>query len=91
MDLTTWELLNLRPSVILDISNRLQKFGISNEAFLNIISQFSAQSLGKDYLERQRELITPAYIYSTARHFSWPKGLGKCYPKVHYTMSHEVI
>ncbi|GJJ10573.1 hypothetical protein Clacol_004800 [Clathrus columnatus] len=74
--LSTWELLNLRASTILDIPNRLRNlYGISDSTLSDIMSRYSVQSLGKEYLERQRSISTPGYVYSTARHYSWPKGL----------------
>ncbi|KAI0436642.1 pyridoxal-dependent decarboxylase domain-containing protein [Xylaria telfairii] len=74
-ELSTWELLNLRPSVILDLPDRLyQEHGISNEFLSGIMNKFTIQSTGKDILEREFDVKTCQYMLATTRHYSWPKG-----------------
>ncbi|KAI0407849.1 pyridoxal-dependent decarboxylase domain-containing protein [Xylaria palmicola] len=52
-ELSTWELLNLRPSDILDLPDRLyQEHGISNDFLSAVMTKFTIQSTGKDVLER---------------------------------------
>ncbi|KAF6815192.1 hypothetical protein CSOJ01_03644 [Colletotrichum sojae] len=77
VSLSQWELLNLKPSDILDIPDRLyQEHGISN-AYLSdqVMNKFTIQSTGKDILEREFNIQNPCqYMLATTRHYSWPKG-----------------
>ncbi|CAG8734348.1 8858_t:CDS:2, partial [Racocetra fulgida] len=58
MDCTTWELLNLKPSTVLNIPERLfQKYGISPQFLQASLKDYSIQSVGKDYLEQRFELV----------------------------------
>ncbi|KAI0466317.1 pyridoxal-dependent decarboxylase domain-containing protein [Xylaria cf. heliscus] len=73
--LSTWELLNLRPSVILDLPDRLyQEHGISNKFLSDVMTKFTIQSTGKDVLEREFDVKPCQYMLATTRHYSWPKG-----------------
>ncbi|KAI1110545.1 pyridoxal-dependent decarboxylase domain-containing protein [Nemania sp. NC0429] len=73
--LTTWELLNLRPSIILDLPDRLyQEHGISNDFLSTVMNKFTIQSTGKDVLERKFDIKPCQYMLATTRHYSWPKG-----------------
>ncbi|KAI1419520.1 pyridoxal-dependent decarboxylase domain-containing protein [Xylaria sp. FL1777] len=73
--LTTWELLNLRPSDILDLPDRLyQEHGISNAFLSDVMNKFTIQSTGKDVLEREFQVKPCQYMLATTRHYSWPKG-----------------
>lgn len=78
-DLTTWELLNLKPNVVLDIPDRLYKeFGISNDFLSEVMNEFTIQSTGKDALEKGFGIEKPCqYMLSTSRHYSWPKSGGE--------------
>ncbi|KAK1715386.1 hypothetical protein BDP67DRAFT_617791 [Colletotrichum lupini] len=75
-DLSTWDLLNLKPSDILDLPDRLyQEHGVSNAFLSYIMKKFTIQSTGKDELEREFGLELPGqYMLSNTRHYSWPKG-----------------
>lgn len=77
--LSNWELLNLKPSDILDLPDRLyQEHGVSNAFLSDIMKQFTIQSTGKYELERELGLTKPCqYMLANARHYSWPKGAGK--------------
>ncbi|KAJ0306665.1 hypothetical protein COL516b_004458 [Colletotrichum fioriniae] len=81
-DLSTWDLLNLKPSDILDLPDRLyQEHGVSNAFLSDVMKKFTIQSTGKDELEREFGLDLPGqYMLSNTRHYSWPKGAGKDTP-----------
>ncbi|KAK7754117.1 hypothetical protein SLS62_003963 [Diatrype stigma] len=74
-DLTTWELLNLKPHTVLDIPDRLfQELGISNDFLSGVMNEFTIQSTGKDVLEKKFGIDLPCqYMLATSRHYSWPK------------------
>lgn len=78
-ELTTWELLNLKQSIILDIPDRLyQELGISNDFLSGVMNEFSIQSTGKDVLEKAFQIDKPCqYMLATSRHYSWPKSGGE--------------
>ncbi|KAE8153919.1 pyridoxal phosphate-dependent transferase [Aspergillus avenaceus] len=75
-ELSTWELLNLKPKTVLDLPEELHKqFGISSKFVDDALQQFNIQSTGKDILEREFEIKKPMkYFLSNTRHYSWPKG-----------------
>ncbi|KAI3338448.1 pyridoxal-dependent decarboxylase domain-containing protein [Ustulina deusta] len=74
-ELSTWELLNLRPSDILDLTDRLyQEHGISNDFLSDVMKKYTIQSTGKDVLEREFQVKPCQYMLATTRHYSWPKG-----------------
>ncbi|KAI1351924.1 pyridoxal-dependent decarboxylase domain-containing protein [Xylaria sp. FL0043] len=74
-ELSTWELLNLRPSDILDLPDRLyQEHGISNAFLSDLMKKFTIQSTGKDVLEKEFQVKPCQYMLATTRHYSWPKG-----------------
>ncbi|KAK1640741.1 pyridoxal-dependent decarboxylase domain protein [Colletotrichum phormii] len=75
-NLSTWDLLNLKPSDILDLPDRLyQEHGVSNAFLSDVMKKFTIQSTGKDELEREFGLDLPGqYMLSNTRHYSWPKG-----------------
>ena len=78
-ELTTWELLNLKQSVVLDIPDRLyQELGISNDFLSGVMNTFTIQSTGKDALEKAFQIEKPCqYMLATSRHYSWPKSGGE--------------
>ncbi|KAK7932402.1 pyridoxal-dependent decarboxylase conserved domain protein [Apiospora marii] len=78
--LSNWELLNLKPSDILDLPDRLyQEHGVSNAFLSEIMKKFTIQSTGKDELERELGLTKPCqYMLANTRHYSWPKGAAIC-------------
>ncbi|CZS94233.1 uncharacterized protein RAG0_04293 [Rhynchosporium agropyri] len=74
-DLSTWELLNLRPKDVLDIPDRLcREYGVSSKFMEKVLLEHSIQQTGKDVLEREFDIKPPQYFLSTTRHYSWPKG-----------------
>ncbi|KAL1631219.1 hypothetical protein SLS56_004466 [Neofusicoccum ribis] len=75
-ELSTWELLNLKPETILDIPDRLNReYNISSKFLEQVLDEFGIQSRGKDALERDFGIEKPAqYMVSNTRHYSWPKG-----------------
>ena len=79
-DFTPWELINIDPSVVLDIPTRLaNKYGISAERLADALAPHSIQTLGKDELEKDlgTEVQRPgAYFVSATYHYSWPKAAG---------------
>lgn len=78
MDCSTWELLNLKPSTVLDIPDRLaNEYGISQTALGAALKDYSIQTLGKDKLEEKFGVKKPAQFFVGAtKHYSWPKGAG---------------
>ncbi|CAG8764287.1 13575_t:CDS:2, partial [Dentiscutata heterogama] len=53
-DCTTWELLNLKPSTLLNIPERLyQKYGITSQFLQASLNEYTIQTVGKDYLEQK--------------------------------------
>ena len=77
-DLTTWELLNLKPSVILDIPERLYNQYHMSPGFLDsVMKTYGIQSTSKTALEREFGLGPGKYFVSNTRHYSWPKSAGK--------------
>lgn len=77
--LSNWELLNLKPSDVLDLPDRLyQEHGVSTQFISKVMNEFTIQSTGKDELERELGLTKPCqYVLSNTRHYSWPKGAGE--------------
>ncbi|KAF4543741.1 Pyridoxal-dependent decarboxylase domain protein [Lasiodiplodia theobromae] len=76
IELSTWELLNLKPDTILDLPVRLNvDYGISSKYIERILDEFGIQSRGKDALDREFGIEKPPqYMISNTRHYSWPKG-----------------
>ncbi|CAG8812966.1 4702_t:CDS:2, partial [Cetraspora pellucida] len=76
VDCTTWELLNLKPTTVLDIPERLyQKYGISPQFLQASLKDYTIQSIGKDDLEKKFGITKPSlYFASNTHHYSWPKG-----------------
>ncbi|KAE8357466.1 pyridoxal phosphate-dependent transferase [Aspergillus caelatus] len=75
-ELSTWELLNLKPSITLDIPTRLYKeYGISPSFLESAIGPYLVQSIGIDPLEKKFNIKNSAkFCISIGRHYSWPKG-----------------
>ncbi|KAF0539817.1 PLP-dependent transferase [Gigaspora margarita] len=74
---STWELLNLKPTTVLDIPDQLfNKYGISSQFLQEVLNEkYIIQTVGKDYLEEKfhiKESIV--YFASETMHYSWPKG-----------------
>jgi len=81
-DLSTWELLNLKVSTVLEIPDRLyNEYSISSKFLEDVMRKYTIQSTGKDTLEHQFKVDKPIqYMLATTRHYSWPKGAGKFPP-----------
>ncbi|KAE8368365.1 pyridoxal-dependent decarboxylase domain protein [Aspergillus caelatus] len=75
-DLGVWELLNLKPDVILGMGETLyRQFGITPKFLEDALTPFTIQTTGKDVLEREFRITKPAkYFLAQTRHYSWPKG-----------------
>ncbi|KAK4868382.1 hypothetical protein LT330_007104 [Penicillium expansum] len=75
-NLGNWELLNLRPDVILGMGDALyEQYGITSKFLESALTPFSIQTTGKDVLEREFNLTKPTkYFLAQTRHYSWPKG-----------------
>jgi len=82
----TWELLNLKPSTVLNIPDQLfNDFGVSQTALTNAFSAFSIQTVGKGYLEKKFEIeSSPQMFVGTTKHYSWPKGAGESIEPTHF-------
>ena len=78
MKCTVWELLNLKPSTVLDLPRQLYKtYGISQSFLQESMRPYLIQTVGKDYLEKVFEIKKPGQIFvATTKHYSWPKGGG---------------
>jgi len=76
VDMTAWELLNLKPETILDIPDRLNgEYGISSKFLEDVMNEFGIQSRGKESLEREFGMENQIqYMVANTRHYSWPKG-----------------
>ncbi|KAI9373196.1 pyridoxal-dependent decarboxylase conserved domain protein [Aspergillus egyptiacus] len=75
-DLSTWELLNLRPETVLDLPKMLNdKYGVSPTFVEEALDKYNIQSIGKDKLELAFQIEKPIrYFLTSTRHYSWPKG-----------------
>ncbi|PVF93464.1 PLP-dependent transferase [Serendipita vermifera] len=74
-DCTTWELLNLQPTQILNLPNLLRSdFNIPVETLDTILKDYSIQTVGKSELDRVFEITkSPQYLMSGVTHYSWSK------------------
>lgn len=80
-DFTTWELLNLKVSTVVEIPERLNKQYQISSAFLDsAMKKYLVQTIGKDVLMEQWGIKNqPAIIIPSTKHYSWPKGAGMCH------------
>ncbi|KAM0513536.1 hypothetical protein ACHAPE_007800 [Trichoderma viride] len=76
VELDTWELLNLKPSTVLELSTRLtDEYSITAQFLQDALKPYLIQSVGKDYLERCFGIEKSGkFFVSTTKHYSWPKG-----------------
>lgn len=86
-DCTVWELVNLKPSTILDIPDRLfQEYGVSQSFLQSAMDPFLIQTLGKDVIEKKmfptENVEAGQILVGTTRHYSWPKGAGMLIPSL---------
>ena len=77
--LTTWQLLNLTPDVVLDIGARLaSQYGITSDFLGKALEPYLAQTMGKEKIKKMYCIEEePLYFISSTRHYSWPKAAGK--------------
>lgn len=82
VELSNWELLNLKPSTVLDLPTRLAtEYSISPAFLQTALNDYVIQTLGIDELEKRLGIKkSPKFLISTTKHYSWPKGGGKCSP-----------
>ncbi|CAE6344214.1 unnamed protein product [Rhizoctonia solani] len=75
-ELSTWELLNLKPETVFAIPERLEEeFDISSSFLTDTMNKYLIQSLGKDVLEKKFNITLPnRYFVGATKHYSWPKG-----------------
>lgn len=77
-DLSVWELLNLRPQMVLGLADSLRAhFGITSKYLEGALDPYSIQTIGKADLEHYFGITKQMkYLLSKTRHYSWPKGGG---------------
>jgi hypothetical protein len=83
-DLTPWQLLNIPPSVVLDIPDRLrEEYRITSQFLQTSLKEYLVQTVGKDsnifqkFNTAKTKLNEMVYLVSAAKHYSWPKAAGK--------------
>ena len=78
INMPTWDILNLKVEIILDLPDRLNRdYGISSKYLEKVMDEYGIQSLGKEVIEKHFGIEKPAqYMLSSTRHYSWPKGAG---------------
>lgn len=77
-DLSVWELLNLKPTTILDIPERLySQYYISSQFLNDVMKKYGIQSTGKQTLQEEFNVPTPHAFVAYTKHYSWPKSAGK--------------
>ena len=77
-DCSTWELLNLKPSTILELPEKLYQGYHMSPRFLDSVMQvYGIQSTSKTSLEKEFEVGQVKYFVSNTRHYSWPKAAGE--------------
>ncbi|KAL7935760.1 pyridoxal phosphate-dependent transferase [Trichoderma chlorosporum] len=76
VELDTWELLNLKPSTILELPTRLtEEYSITAQFLQDALKPYLIQTVGKDNLERRFGIENSGKVFlSTTKHYSWPKG-----------------
>lgn len=84
IELDTWELLNLKPSTVLELPTRLtNEYSITAQFLQDALKPYLIQTVGKDDLERRFDIETSGkFFLSTTKHYSWPKGGGKCHYRI---------
>lgn len=77
MDCSSWELLNLRPSTVLNIPEQLfNMYGVSQTALTDALDPYSVQTTGKHYILKRFGVDEPVFFIASTRNYSWPKGAG---------------
>ncbi|OQE32687.1 hypothetical protein PENFLA_c001G03350 [Penicillium flavigenum] len=78
-NLETWDLLNLKPEMVLDLPDQLYKrFGISSDHLKDALDKYNIQPAGlvPDETDQLYKNLKPMkYLVAKTRHYSWPKGL----------------
>ncbi|KAF3936110.1 hypothetical protein ABW20_dc0110203 [Dactylellina cionopaga] len=76
LECTTWELLNLTPDTVMDLSKQLgDLYGVSQTALSAAMKPYSIQETGKDWLEVKFDMKKESImLIGTTAHYSWPKG-----------------
>ncbi|KAK6499882.1 hypothetical protein TWF481_010239 [Arthrobotrys musiformis] len=76
LHLTTWELLNLTPTAVMNLPHQLgELYGISQAALSKAMKPYLIQDTGRHTLEKEfgiRE--SPVLMIGATAHYSWPKG-----------------
>ncbi|KAJ8515142.1 hypothetical protein ONZ45_g7400 [Pleurotus djamor] len=73
-DLDNWSLLNLTPTSVIEIPDRLQhEYGITAAYLNNAMKPYLIQTIGKDQLEKEFQIGTMSYFACETMHYSWPK------------------
>ncbi|KAK7420377.1 hypothetical protein QQX98_002800 [Neonectria punicea] len=71
-DLEQWELLNLRPEIVLDLPRKLnEQFGITGAFLEGALKEYNIQTVGREVFDIKNPM---QYLVSKTRHYSWPKG-----------------
>ncbi|KAL5504862.1 hypothetical protein ACEPAH_7525 [Sanghuangporus vaninii] len=75
-DCSTWEMLNLPVSVVLDIPDRLyDQYSISSTYLEGALNNHLVQTIGKDVLMQKWSIeLQPTVVVPRTKHYSWPKG-----------------
>lgn len=78
VEMSTWELLNLRPETVLDLPHKLSdEFDISSKFIEDAHKPYNIQTVGREPLEKYFKMEKQAkYLISTTHHYSWPKAAG---------------
>ncbi|KAK4196720.1 putative L-tyrosine decarboxylase [Triangularia verruculosa] len=74
-ELSRQELLNLKPSTILDLPSKLGRdFSVSSSFLQEALNPYLIQTAGKSVLEEKYGLKPGKFLISATKHYSWPKG-----------------
>ncbi|KAK4668537.1 uncharacterized protein QC764_708110 [Podospora pseudoanserina] len=74
-ELSTWELLNLKPSTILEIPSTLaEQYSISSTFLQAALKPYLIQTTGKSVIEQKYGFEPGKFLISATKHYSWPKG-----------------
>ncbi|MCD9195140.1 pyridoxal phosphate-dependent decarboxylase family protein [Streptomyces albireticuli] len=75
LELTPWQLVNLRPNTVLDLPTRLRNAYRLTDDQLNLVDRYTIQHLGYDSFRRfLKDEVEPGVILASATmHYSWPK------------------
>ncbi|CAI4215509.1 unnamed protein product [Parascedosporium putredinis] len=72
--LSVWELLNLKPSTVLELPTRLAaEYFISSTFLQSALNPYLVQTTGKDVLEAKYGIPPGKVLLGATKHYSWPK------------------